>query len=65
MDAYSLQQYPMVEQVNYPGLETHVHHDVATKQIRGFGGMLSALMRSTLLRVSPKGWCATPQVLKM
>jgi cystathionine gamma-synthase len=36
-----LQQHPMVEQVNYPGLESHVHHDVAKRQMRGFGGMLS------------------------
>src|SRR5271155_1949491 len=36
-----LQRQPAVEQVNYPGLETHQHHDVAKKQMRGFGGMLS------------------------
>jgi len=46
MDAYSfiarwLQQHPMVEQVNYPGLESHPHHDIARQQMRGFGGMLS------------------------
>ncbi len=36
-----LQQQPAVEQVNYPGLETHLHHDIAKRQMRGFGGMLS------------------------
>ncbi len=36
-----LQQQPVVEQVNYPGLESHLHHDVAKQQMRGFGGMLS------------------------
>jgi len=36
-----LQGQPSVEQVNYPGLETHRHHDVARRQMRGFGGMLS------------------------
>ncbi|HED12636.1 MAG TPA: cystathionine gamma-synthase family protein [Gammaproteobacteria bacterium] len=36
-----LLQQPMVEQVNYPGLPTHPNHDVARKQMRGFGGMLS------------------------
>jgi len=30
-----------VSAVFYPGLEKHVHHDVARKQMRGFGGMLS------------------------
>ena len=43
-----LQQHPLVEQVNYPGLETHVHHDVAKKQMRGFGGMLSFSVKGGL-----------------
>lgn len=30
-----------VERVYYPGLESHPNHDVARKQMRGFGGMLS------------------------
>ncbi|SMQ81695.1 cystathionine gamma-synthase [Bacillus sp. OV166] len=36
-----LQTKDMVEAVYYPGLETHPHHDVAKKQMRNFGGMLS------------------------
>lgn len=36
-----LQSQELVETVYYPGLETHVHHDIAKKQMRGFGGMLS------------------------
>ena len=36
-----LAERPEVEAVNYPGLETHVHHDVAARQMRGYGGMLS------------------------
>ncbi len=36
-----LVDHPLIEQVFYPGLETHVHHDVAAKQMHGFGGMLS------------------------
>jgi cystathionine gamma-synthase len=32
-----LQKQDLVEAVYYPGLETHVHHDVAKKQRRGFG----------------------------
>ena len=39
--AHWLQQHPAVEQVNYPGLETHPNHDVARRQMRGYGGMLS------------------------
>lgn len=30
-----------VEKVYYPGLSTHLNHDVAKKQARGFGGMIS------------------------
>lgn len=36
-----LSQHPKVEQVFYPGLETHRNHAIAKKQMRGFGGMLS------------------------
>jgi cystathionine gamma-synthase len=32
---------PEVEQVFYPGLPSHEHHDVAVRQMRGFGGVLS------------------------
>ena len=31
--------------VYYPGLETHAHHDVARRQMRGFGGVLSFMLR--------------------
>ena len=32
---------PSVQVVNYPGLATHPNHDVATRQMSGFGAMLS------------------------
>ena len=43
-----LSAQPQVEAVNYPGLETHLHHDVAARQMRGFGGMLSFSLRGGL-----------------
>jgi len=43
-----LQRHPMIDVVNYPGLESHVHHDVAKKQMRGFGGMLSFSVKGGL-----------------
>ena len=43
-----LQMQPVVEQVNYPGLETHLHHEVARRQMRGFGGVLSFSVRGGL-----------------
>jgi cystathionine gamma-synthase len=36
-----LKSHPFVKDVYYPGLETHKNHDVAKKQMRDFGGMLS------------------------
>jgi cystathionine gamma-synthase len=36
-----LQTRELVEAVYYPGLETHLHHDIAKKQMKDFGGMLS------------------------
>ena len=36
-----LKSQDQVSDVFYPGLPDHTHHDVARKQMRGFGGMLS------------------------
>ena len=36
---------PSVSTVLYPGLSTHPGHEVATRQMRGFGGMVSVRMR--------------------
>jgi cystathionine gamma-synthase len=36
-----LEGHPGVEQVFYPGLESHPGHEIARRQMRGFGGMLS------------------------
>ncbi|MBI4512046.1 MAG: PLP-dependent transferase [Deltaproteobacteria bacterium] len=41
---------PDVERVLYPGLETHPQHALARKQQRGFGGMISFVMRGDLER---------------
>ncbi|NDF59498.1 MAG: cystathionine gamma-synthase, partial [Crocinitomicaceae bacterium] len=39
--AHFLATHPKVEKVYWPGFETHPNHDVAKKQMRGFGGMIS------------------------
>ena len=39
--AQHLHSHPAVSEVFYPGLDGHRHHDVAKRQMRGFGGMLS------------------------
>jgi cystathionine gamma-synthase len=36
-----LASHPAIERVNYPGLAAHPGHDVATRQMRDFGAMLS------------------------
>ncbi|PAE38550.1 bifunctional cystathionine gamma-lyase/homocysteine desulfhydrase [Bacillus sp. 7884-1] len=36
-----LHEHTKVQKVFYPGLETHPHHAIAKKQVRGFGGMVS------------------------
>jgi cystathionine gamma-synthase len=36
-----LERHPSVERVFYPGLESHAQHELAKRQMRGFGGMLS------------------------
>lgn len=43
-----LQDQPLVDSVFYPGLETHKHHDIAKKQMRGFGGMLSFALKGEI-----------------
>jgi cystathionine gamma-synthase len=39
--ARALAEHPAVSSVHYPGLETHAGHEVARRQMRAFGGMLS------------------------
>jgi cystathionine gamma-synthase len=36
-----LERQPAVSVVNYPGLESHPQHDIARRQMSGFGGVLS------------------------
>jgi cystathionine gamma-lyase / homocysteine desulfhydrase len=36
-----LQSHPKVKKVFYPGIESHPNHEIAKKQARGFGGMVS------------------------
>lgn len=40
-----LAQHPAVEKVNYPGLKTHKGHEIAARQMKDFGGMLSFEVR--------------------
>lgn len=39
--ARHLEAHPAVDRVFYPGLESHPHHDIAARQMKGFGGVLA------------------------
>jgi len=43
--AQFLEKHPAVARVNYPGLASDPGHEVASRQMRGFGGMLSFELR--------------------
>jgi cystathionine beta-lyase/cystathionine gamma-synthase len=43
--AHWLSEHHAVEQVYYPGLESHPNYDVAARQMSGFGGMISVRVR--------------------
>ncbi len=40
-----LDAHPGIEKVFYPGLESHENHAMARRQMRGFGGVLSFMLR--------------------
>jgi cystathionine gamma-lyase len=43
-----LVEHPRVERVIYPGLPSHPQHALAKKQMRGFGGMISVVLKADL-----------------
>lgn len=40
-----LQSHPAVEKVIYPGLSSHPQHELAARQMQGFGGIVSVVLR--------------------
>jgi len=40
-----LEQHPAVDKVFYPGLPTHPGHDIAARQSKGFGGIVSFTLK--------------------
>ena len=43
--AQFLESHPRVEKVYYPGLESHRDHEVAKRTMRGFGGLVTFLVK--------------------
>ena len=46
--AIFLESHQSIEKVIYPGLESHPQHDIAKKQMKGFGGMISVVLKGGL-----------------
>ncbi len=47
--AHYLESHTAVERVYYPGLASHEGHQIARQQMRGFGGMLSFMLKENSL----------------
>lgn len=47
--AHFLKSHPKVDKVYWPGFESHPNHAVAKKQMRGFGGMISFVIKGNKL----------------
>jgi cystathionine beta-lyase len=41
-----LETHPAVDKVFYPGLKNHVNHNIAAKQAKGFGGIVSFTLKN-------------------
>jgi cystathionine gamma-synthase len=51
-----LEQHPRVEQVYYPGLESHPYHEIAARTMKGFGGLVTFLVKDA-------DWRATANIV--
>lgn len=51
-----LESHPRVEKVFYPGLKSHKYYEVAQKQMRGFGGLVTFL-------IADADWRATADIV--
>ncbi len=43
-----LEEQPQVKSVSYPGLKSHPQHDLARVQMRGFGGLVTMILKTDL-----------------
>jgi cystathionine gamma-lyase len=43
-----LEDHPQLKSVSYPGLKSHPQHDLARTQMRGFGGIVTAILKTDL-----------------
>ena len=43
-----LESHKTIEKVIYPGLKSHPHHELASKQMQGYGGMITLILKGGL-----------------
>ena len=48
--AHFLRNHPKIDKIYWPGFEDHPNHDIAKKQMRGFGGMVSVTLKDADLQ---------------
>ncbi|MFO0788089.1 MAG: aminotransferase class I/II-fold pyridoxal phosphate-dependent enzyme [Pirellulales bacterium] len=51
-----LEAHPRIEKVYYPGLESHTYHEVARRTMRGYGGLVTFLVKDA-------DWRATADIV--
>src|ERR1700746_1377901 len=44
-----LEEQSQIKSVSYPGLKSHPQHDLARQQMRGFGGMVTIVLKTDLM----------------
>jgi cystathionine beta-lyase len=59
-----LENHPAVDKVFYPGLKSHPHHDVAKKQSKGFGGVVSFSLKQDDLK-SAEAFVSNTEIFKL
>lgn len=52
--AHFLRNHPKVDKVFWPGFEDHPNHDIAKKQMRGYGGMISFIQKEDSIEQAKK-----------
>lgn len=59
-----LEQQPEVDKVFYPGLPTHFNHEIAKKQSKGFGGIISFSLKEDTIQAA-KTFVTSTQYFKL
>ncbi len=59
-----LEEQPEVKKVFYPGLKSHFNHDIAAKQAKGFGGVVSFILEEETIEAA-KEFVTSTQFFKL